>query len=139
MPPSADYAPICVPPDLVPQVWPHVWEMLKKAIDKTDYGTFQALEDDVFAGSALLWIVWQEPKIVAAVVTQLVTNERSRACYILGCGCTQHRAWQSLMPPVEAYARSAHCNKIRLLGRKGWERLFPDARVSLYVIEKDLN
>lgn len=127
-----------MPPELVPQVWPHVWEMLKKAIDKTDYGTFACLENDVFSANALLWLAWSEPTIGAALVTQLVRNENSIACYILACGGKEHRAWRCLPAPIEAYAKVEGCKKLRILGRKGWAKMFEGCRVPLVVIEKDI-
>ncbi len=130
---------ICVPPNMVPQIWPHVWPMLKKAIERTDWGTFKVLEDDVFEARALLWLAWQAPEVKAAVVTQLCANENSKDCYILACGGKQSKDWLSLMANIEAYARAEGCNKIRAIGRRGWIRLLPDFHAPFVVIEKDLN
>lgn len=112
--------------------------MLKKAIDKTDYGTFACLENDALSGKALLWLAYSEPTIGAALVSQLVRNENSVACYILACGGTEHRAWRCLPAPIEAYARAEGCTKLRILGRKGWTRMFEGSHVPLVVIEKEL-
>lgn len=119
-------------------MWPHVWQMLRKAIQKTDYGQFNTVEEDVFSGRALLWLAWKPPEIAAAVVTQLCANEKSHACYILACGGKRAKDWLPLMANIEAYARAEGCQKIRAVGRRGWIRLLPDFRAPFVVIEKDL-
>ncbi len=139
MPSSGDCAAVCVPPSLVPQIWPHVWPLLQSVFKRTDFGTFRDLEDQVFAGHALLWLAWREPRIVAAVVTQIRITENSRVCHICACGGENAGSWLHLVAAIEEYARAKGCNKIRALGRKGWLRKLPEFRPTLVVIEKDLS
>lgn len=131
--------PICVPPNLVPQVWPHVWQMLRQAFVRTDLGRFSDMENDVFNGSALLWIAWREPEIVAALVTQLREMESGKVCIIGACGGRDARDWIEPMRAIEKFAIDEGCKKIRAIGRKGWVKLIPDASARFVVIEKDLS
>lgn len=136
--PLAECRAICVPTELAPQVWPHVWAMLKKAIDRTDLGAFKELEDGVFEGRSLLWLAWREPDVLAAVVTQLRVTENSRVCLLCACGGSRMEAWLPLMEVIEEYARAMGCNKIRAFGRKGWLRVLPEFHAPFVVLEKDL-
>lgn len=130
---------ICVPPEMVPQIWPHVWERLQKVYQRTDLGRFKKCEEDVFTGRALLWLAWRQPEVLASVVTQIWETERSTVCLILACGGEKAREWLPLMASIEQYARAEGCNKIRIYGRKGWLRLLPDFHAPFAVIEKDLS
>jgi hypothetical protein len=134
----ADALPICVPPALVPQVWPHVADMLQRVFDKTDFGQMAYLKTEVFEGRALLWVVAQDEKFIACVVTQIRDDEYSKTCYLMAAAGGQHRKWTHMMVNIETYARDMGCNKIRATGRKGWTRVLPDFRPTLVVFEKDL-
>lgn len=113
--------------------------MLKEVFERTDYGNFSFLEEEVFTGCSLLWVAWDgSKKISAAVVTQIRTDQKSRVCQICACSCVENGAWAQMREAIEAYAKAENCNKIRAIGRKGWARMLPDARISLYVIEKEI-
>lgn len=137
--PLAECVAICIPPDVVSQVWPHVFGMVRQAFVKTDLGLFRDMEEDVFAGRALLWVAWKEPEIEAAVVTQLRITEGGKVCLIGACGGRRARNWLALMSAIENHAREEGCNKIRAIGRKGWLRLLPDFHSRFVVIEKELS
>jgi hypothetical protein len=113
--------------------------MVERAYDKTDFGLFSEVEEAVFAGRALLWIVWREPEILACVITQIRPTKRSKVCYLSACGGRQRKLWTHLMAAsIEKYARDMGCTKMRATGRKGWTRILPDARETLAIFEKDL-
>ena len=135
---SAEAQPICVPPDKVGQVWPHVSRMVQRAFDKTDYGTFGEVAEALFDGRARLWVVWREPEIIAAVVTQIRPTTYSKVCYLCAAGGESREEWTHMMANIEEYARDMGCNKIRATGRKGWTRILPGFREKLIVFEKDI-
>lgn len=135
----ADAIPLCIPPDQIALVWPHVCKMIEKAYDKTDYGTFDDVVEGLFRGRALLWVVWREPDVLACVVTQVRPTMHSKVCYICACGGGQRRQWTHMMARIEEYARGMGCDKIRAIGRKGWTRVLPDFREKLVVFEKDIS
>jgi len=43
-----------------------------------------------------------------------------------------------LMEPLEGWARQNHCDAIEIQGRKGWGRIFPEYRPSLWCYTKAL-
>jgi hypothetical protein len=112
--------------------------MVEKAYDKADLGKFEEVEELVFKGHALLWIVWREPEIIACVVTQIRESKKSKACYLYAAGGKLGHLWFHMMSSIEKYARDEGCNKIRATGRKGWTRVLPDFRVKLVIFEKDI-
>ena len=74
--PSAEA--ICVDPKQVEHIWECVKHWIKRAMERGDLGTFEAIEDDVIAGQALLWLVWIAPTIQGAAVTQIGHGVRLR-------------------------------------------------------------
>lgn len=129
---------ICVDPKEVGKLWPHVAPWIKRAMERGDLGTFAAVEADVMAGHALLWLVWQAPDIKAAAVTQISRSERSKVCMIVACGGEGITLWLPLIGKIEAYARDEGCDLVRILGRKGWTRVLKDYRAPSVVLEKRL-
>jgi hypothetical protein len=107
-------------------------------MERGDLGTFAAVEADVRAGQALLWLVWNAPFIKAAAVTQLARSERSKVCMIVACGGEGMTLWLPLIEKIEAYARDEGCDAVRILGRKGWMRVLKDYRAPRVVLEKRL-
>jgi hypothetical protein len=85
---------LCVPPDRVAEIWPHVCGLIRAAAVKCrDLSSYQPVESDVLAGRALLWLVVGREdgddagvKVHAAVVTKLQQNERRKVCVIAACG-----------------------------------------------------
>jgi hypothetical protein len=91
---------LCIPPNRVAEVWPHVCGLIRAAAVKCrDLSSYQPVESSVLAGQALLWLVVSHEdgrerpdgdhsgaQIHAAVVTKLQQNERRKVCVIVACG-----------------------------------------------------
>lgn len=129
---------VCVPPSEVEYIWGCVYPWIKRAMERGDLGTFDAVEDDVINGRALLWLVWNDPDIDGCAVTQLGRTEKSKVCTIVACGGEDARHWVSLIRKIEEYAKAEGCDAVRILGRKGWLRLLPDYNAPKVVLEKRL-
>jgi len=138
--PGAPRQLVCVPPDRVAAVWPHLRTLIYAAIKRGDLSSFRSVEASVLAGDALLWLAWDPgaERITAAAVTELHETEWRKVCVLVACGGAGMRAWLPLLDGIEAYARTAGCAAVRIMGRKGWMRLLGDYRVKRIVLEKDL-
>lgn len=101
-------------------------------------GTFGSVEADVLAGRALLWLVWNEPDIEGAAVTQVTKTESSKVCTIVACGGGGMRDWVHLIGKLEDYARQQGCNCVRIAGRKGWQRVLKDYATAKVILERRL-
>lgn len=130
---------VCVDPAQVHIIWPEVSHWIKRAMQRGDLGRFDDVEDHVLNGRMLLWLVWDKPKILAAVVTQLATTECTKACVIVACGGEKSGVWLHLISKIENYARAEGCAAVRIIGRSGWARVLPEFRVVHIVLEKRLS
>src|ERR1044072_4821643 len=84
---------ICVPTKDVPTFWPLAAQWIRTAMERGDLGTFSTVEADVLNGEALLWVVWDEPLVMGATVTQLVTQDDRKICMIVACGGEDGKSW----------------------------------------------
>lgn len=129
---------VCVDPRQVEPIWECVKHWIKRAMERGDLGTFEAVEDDVIAGQALLWLVWNAPQIQGAAVTQIVATQNSRVCVIVACGGDNMRLWLPLIEKIESYARDEGCDAVRILGRKGWMRVLKSYSAPAIILERRL-
>jgi hypothetical protein len=140
---------VCVPPDQVARAWPHVRHLILAAMRRGDLSSFAPVEASVFAGNALVWLAIaredgrERPnghgqRIAAAAVTELQQTEWRTVCVLVACGGTGTRGWIGLLDGIEAYARAAGCEAVRLMGREGWQRLLPNYRRTGIVLERTL-
>jgi hypothetical protein len=87
----------------------------------------------------LLWLVVAMDGVRAAVVTQLVDHpDTGRTCWVVACGGSDLNEWHHLLGRIEQFARDESCSRIRMSGRKGWARVFPDYRQPFITLEKAL-
>jgi hypothetical protein len=135
MPSSAKL--ICVDPSRIGEVWPHVRERLRAAIDRTELSSFDDLEADVISGMQLVWLAWDGSEIMAAATTQLV-KPRDKVCVLTACAGHDRERWLPLFAMIEKYAKDEGCSTMRIFGRKGWERVLDGYRVEHVVLEKAL-
>lgn len=112
--------------------------MLKAAVDRTNLGRFQEVEDSVLDGDGLLWIATVDKKIAAAATTVLVKCEHGLVCVLTACGGNDMSQWLPLLAGIEKYAKAENCMALRVFGRKGWERALEGYEVTNVVLEKGL-
>lgn len=131
---------ICVPPDIVPQVWPFVSGLMWVAVKKGGLSSFAPIQDDVLNGRSLLWIAWggDTTKVEAAGISQITETEWRKVCTIVAVAGKQMERWLSLLGQIESYAKQEGCTGMRIMGRRGWEKVLPDYHVKRIVIEKVL-
>jgi hypothetical protein len=137
---------VCVPPDQVARAWLHVRHLILAAMKRGGLSSFRPVEDAVLRGDALLWLAWDgDPRsgsgagrITAAAVTELQQTEWRKACVVVACGGDDMRRWIGLLDSIEAYARAAGCEAVRMMGREGWQRMLPSYRRTGIVLERAL-
>lgn len=137
---SASVETLCVAPDRIPQMWPHVARWLATAAERCGDWTPMALLDVLVKGEALLWVLWDGDRLKAACVTEVVIVPKGKILRVLACGGGRAASWPQAFAPIEAYARELRCTAIRIEGRKGWQRVFERQhyRLAWVCIEKGL-
>ena len=132
MPCSAEL--VCVDPERIYEVWPHAWHLIKSAIEKTNLSRFEDIALQVLEGRQLLWLAWDGQKIEAAATTQLLPD----VCVLTACGGNDRQHWLPLLEQIEKYAADEGCKRMRLYGRKGWERVLDGYRADYVILEKTI-
>ncbi len=128
---------VCVDPRHIAELWPYVVPVLKAAVARTGLSSFDEIESDVLAGRSLLWLAWSD-QIEAAATTALVENDTSKICVLTACGGKGVRRWLALLEKIEEYAKAEGCSRMRILGRKGWQRVLGTYHITNIVLERDL-
>ncbi len=129
---------ICIDPAHVARVWPLVSHLIRAAMHKGRISEFADVERAVLEGAQLLWVAADTRAIWAAAVTQLTHANGERFCTIVACGGRERARWLPLKAELEAFAKAEGCAAIRIHGRRGWAREFPDYRLTRILLEKEL-
>lgn len=136
MPYTAKLVPVAAA--LVNDVWPHTRSLIKRAMDRTRLGNFEDIEREVLAGMQQLWLAWNGSEIKAAAVTRLVCVNHERICIIVACGGRDRAQWLPLIAGIEQFAKDEGCSAVRIIGRKGWQRILADYRATYVVMDRKL-
>jgi hypothetical protein len=123
---------------MMPGFWPSTEAMIRAAIERTGLSLFEKIKTDLFDGKSQLWIAWNGRDIEAAALTQIQMTEGGRVCVIVACGGADRSRWLPLLPQIEDYAARENCERVRLFGRRGWQRVLPDYAALNVVLEKSL-
>jgi hypothetical protein len=129
---------ICVAPDRVHEFWPHVSDLIHRAIRRTNLSHSQDIDFDVLNGDGLLWIAWNGSAVEAAATTSLIETDAEKVCLLTACGGKDMRRWLGLLGQIEDYAKAEGCSRVRIFGRKGWVRMLERYRIRNVILEKEL-
>jgi hypothetical protein len=129
---------VCVDPQRVHEIWPHVSRLLKMACRRTELSAFADIEADILAGRSLLWIAWNGRTVEAAAATILINSGIGKVCIITVCGGADMKRWLPLIDQIEIYARAEGCKRIRIFGRKGWLRVLEGYKEKHIIMDKEL-
>jgi hypothetical protein len=129
---------ICVDPKRVHEIWPHVAELIRGAIKRTNLSHTADIETDTLHGDGLLWIAW-DGAIKAAATTSLVRTDRDLVCILTACSGRDRALWLPLLAGIETYAKAEGCACVRIYGRKGWARVLKGYRIQHVVLERPLS
>lgn len=132
---------LCVDPARIEEIWPHVSAFIEEAFwhERGD-DSAEIVLADLQAERALLWIVWDDDdkQIIAAATTKLLHVRGGLVCLITSCCGNDLHRWQQCILEIEIYAKAEGCSRVRIDGRLGWRRYFPDYRERWVVLEKTL-
>jgi hypothetical protein len=128
----------CIDPAAVARFWPLARDLIKQAIDRTGLCDFADLEAECLAGQQLLWLAHNGSKVEAAATTQLIEVGGVKICVVVACGGKDRARWLAHLGGIEDYARNEGCARMRIYGRKGWERVLRSYRAKHVILEKGL-
>lgn len=125
---------ICVDPARIDEVWPHAKHLIERAIKATNLSRCEDIESDILEGRQLLWLAWDGERIEAAAATQLLPE----LCVLTACGGENLPHWLPLLEQIEKYAADEGCKRMRIYGRKGWERVLNGYSADYVILEKTI-
>jgi hypothetical protein len=131
----------CVDPAQVAKIWPHVADLIRRAMQRGRMGRFTDVEADVLGGNAYLWLAIDGGSVLATAVTKVTAEADERLCTIVACAGQGDNDWPrfgALIEGLEEYARAEGCRALEICGRPGWSRRLKDYRLVKVVIRKDI-
>ncbi len=114
-----------VEPKDLPPIWEEVAELLGPACDRS-FGqeTIQTLRASLMSGSEGLFVIETLEDIIGAVTYEVITY--NTGLRVLAINYAGGVAMESQMPEVidmfHALRRRFMCDRVRIMGRKGWIR-----------------
>jgi hypothetical protein len=129
---------ICVDPKRAHEIWPLVEALLTRAIARAGVASSAGLAHDVLHGGGLIWIAWSG-KIEAAASTALQRTDAGLVCVVTACGGRHRQRWLPLLAGIEAYARQEGCAQVRIIGRRGWQRVLRGYDIKAVILDKELH
>ena len=127
----------CIDPARVSKFWPYAKDLIRRALDRTKLGDFDVFEADILAGRQLLWLIMGNG-LEAAVTTRLSMIGGAPIVTITACSGYESSRWLALHEKIERYARDQGAKALRIIGRKGWERVLDGYRAQHVILEKEL-
>ena len=114
---------IPVPLAAVPTAWAHVsaWVAAALCRGNADHAA-PDVREHLDRGTMQLWLIWDGPRPVGCVVTELIESARRRACNLVIVAGERFPEWAHVEADIARWARSQGCGRLTLTGRKGWVR-----------------
>lgn len=128
---------VAVPRERLAAVWPAAAPLVARALARSGEMTLDELARALVEGRFLLWLAW-DGALAAAAVTEIAETIAGRVCCIVACGGGNRARWLALRVELERHACRHGCVRMRIYGRRGWQRILPDYRATRIILEKDL-
>lgn len=131
---------ICVPPLDIGKVWPMVSAMIEAAYAEDGEMMPPELPEWLGAGKGQLWLSVEGEKIIAALTTSIEPMSHGRRLRMISCGGDRMDLWKDCHLQIEEFARAEGCDRIRIEGRSGWQRILAPGgyKVTRVTLEKRL-
>lgn len=127
-----------LPPETIEPLWPSLRTRLLPAIERSrglinEKNTFDKLRKFEWQ----CWVAYSGNDLKAAVVTRIIVAPSGRRVLdAILAGGEDRRLWQRpIVERLKQFAADENCQAFQLLGRKGWERVYPEFKVEQIVME----
>lgn len=114
----------------IAQYWEHVEPHLRRFEAETLLLSVEDIRANCEALRQQLWIAVADSRVIGVLITEIYSTLRGSICAIWALAGTQSEQGQILtgFEEIRKFARDKGCIALEIRGRKGWERLIPDAR-----------
>ena len=127
-----------LPPETIEPLWNSLRARLLPAIERS---RGMITEDEVFEKLTALqwqcWVAYAESDLKAAIVTRILESRSGkRVVQAVLAGGDDRRLWQRpIVERLKQFTQDEQCQALRIVGRKGWERVYPEFKVDQIVLE----
>jgi len=128
-------------PNDLDSVWNTVKPLLQMALVSIGDMTAECIKNEIAENRNQLWVVTNEDEwCVCAFVTQTLTYSDSKKVTVINyLGGEDFHLWgQGLLTELESTLKEQGVSALRIIGRKGWERLLMGYSHNSTIIEKEL-
>lgn len=129
---------ICCDPALNFKVWPRIRDGIHRAIKRGGFSAYAPVERNVLSGNSLVWLATDGQSIKAAAITEIQQTEWDKVLIIVAASGRDMKPWLPLIAGLESYGRESGCNKSRIVGRPGWEKMLTEYKRAAIVLERTL-
>jgi hypothetical protein len=117
-------------------IWSQVKPQIEKALDGS-YSSYDILEY-IKQNRMQLWISWNDG-IEASFVTEVCDYPQLRVMRWVLAGGSNMESWLDLVTSkVEDWARRNNCQRLEIVGRKGWTKVLRDYEPQAVYFVKEL-
>jgi len=131
-----------VPPKDVGLIWKQIEPLLLKPLEIDGFAYMpKDIFDSLLKKKMQLWISWnvKTNNVEAAIVTEIIDYPRLRSCRYFLAGGTNMKSWfNPIKEQIEQWAIKNKCQRIELVGRKGWVKWLKDYKQQHIILMKEL-
>ena len=125
-----------VPVEDLEFIWSQVRPQIEKALDGS-YSSYDILEY-IKQNRMQLWISWNDG-IEASFVTEVCDYPQLRVMRWVLAGGSNMESWLDLVTSkVEDWAKRNNCQRLEIVGRKGWTKVLRDYKPQAVYFVKEL-
>lgn len=123
----------------VHRAWVDVLPFMQRIADSAPDLTLPDLWRGLRSGDFELWMAGEaDGAIEAAAITRLREWDGGVAAFVIGVASNDMRRWKQIIPEWRAALKARGARKIIIEGRKGWQRVFPEATVLRQIFEVEI-
>ncbi len=102
-----------------------VSSLLEPGIDPKEYDLIEVFLE-LQSGVMQLWVAKDGEKIIAAMTTKLVVYPAGKILMIMHMGGKWDASFKHYLPRLKQFGKAHECKALRIIGRKGWERVLKE-------------
>jgi hypothetical protein len=130
---------LALQPEDVADLWPALEPHIARVCKVGGEWSVETVRKRLEAEQAQAWVYVVEGVIQMVLVSEILEKDLYRACNIWLCaGSYSDQARDALLREVEDWARRLGCERVMLIGRRGWEKKMPAYRRTRVILEKRL-
>jgi hypothetical protein len=124
----------------IPGIWDKVVPLLEKAMKHSEgEHTMDTLLETLETQNSQLWIGHEDGEIVHAGITHiLIYKTGKKAAEIFYLGGSRMKEWLEHINIIESWAKAEGCTSVRIIGRKGWEKVMKDYKPLYLTLTREL-